>query len=1059
LPELPSGTVTFLFTDIEGSTRLLARLRERYGDLLADHHRLLRAAFDGSGGQEIGTQGDSFFVAFRRAKDAISGAVAAQRSLAAHAWPDGLDVRVRMGIHTGEPSLSEVGLVSLAVHRAARISAAGHGGQVLLSSTTRDLVEDELPDDVRLRDLGEHRLKDLDRPERIHELVIEGLRDEFPPLKTLESQPTREIELAELAGAAQAARARLSRRRALLVAGLVAVLAVAVAVVALVLSGGDDARLADVEGNAVGVIDPETNRLVGEVPVGRPGDVTFGSGALWVANLDDRTISRIDPATQRVERVIPTGDAPRGLAAGRDTIWFTSARPDREFIAVRRIAPRFDVVDAEEIKVRGVSFDAPSGGGVAAGPDGLWVAPQGLGGVSRIDPASGTIVAEIDAGNAPTSVALGVGAAWVVDSLANAVTRIDPTNVVTATIPVGRSPSGIAVGAGAVWVAATLDDVVVRIDPSTNAVRTTIAVGRSPVGIAVGAGGVWVTNSREGTVSRIDPQQDRVVATIRVGGRPQGITVAGGRVWVGVQEAAAGTGREVAASGGSARLNAQSDVDSLDPALARSALALQLEYATCAKLLNYPDRPAPAGSQPVPEVAQAMPVLSADRRRYTFTIRKGFRFSPPSNEPVTAKTFKYVIERTLHPRMRSPVRSFGSEIVGVKAFEAGRAAHLAGVLARGNTLTIQLTEPVPDLTTRLADPAFCAVPTDTPIDPSGVRAPASAGPYYVASRTPGQEVVLERNPNYAGDRSHSLDEIAIRVGIGRAETVAQIESGTADYALDGTPVTEHARLAARYGAGSAAAKAGKQQYFVNPLLQVAALELNESRQLFADVRVRKAVNHAIDRRALARPVGPLGEIEAEPTDQYLPPGMPGFRDADIYPLTPDVATARRLMGGRRRNAVLYVCDLAPCPQVAQIVTTNLKAIGIDVEVKAFSLGAYVERLQRAGEPFDMALILQEADSPDPGRFLGSLFARKSLYRGASSVDSPAFRRKLDAAGRQYGARRYLAYAELDADLARNAAPIAAFGSDTRYDFFSARMGCQIYHPVYGMNLAALCVRR
>jgi len=245
MPELPRGTITFLFTDIEGSTRLLKELRGRYGELLADHHRLLRGAFAEWGGQELHCQGDAFFVAFRRAKDAIAAVVAAQRALAAHSWPDGLAFRVRMGLHTGEPSPSEAGLVSLAVHRAARICSAGHGGQVLLSSTTCDLVEDELPDDVRVRDLGEHRLKDLDRPERLFQLEIAGLPADFPPLKALESQPARatpfldgEEELAAAAQAAVAAR-RLPRRRTLLLAVLVSVLAALAVTVALVSGGGE----------------------------------------------------------------------------------------------------------------------------------------------------------------------------------------------------------------------------------------------------------------------------------------------------------------------------------------------------------------------------------------------------------------------------------------------------------------------------------------------------------------------------------------------------------------------------------------------------------------------------------------------------------------------------------------------------------------------------------------------------------------------------------------------------------------------------------------------------
>jgi class 3 adenylate cyclase len=155
-PELPGGTVTFLFTDIEGSTRLERELRDRYGDMLADHRRLLREAFGRYSGHEIDTQGDSFFFVFPRARDAVAAAVAGQRALAEHAWPDGQAVRVRIGMHTGEATLDDGRYVGLAVHRAARISAAGHGGQILLSSSTRDVVEDDLPAGQRLADLGEH---------------------------------------------------------------------------------------------------------------------------------------------------------------------------------------------------------------------------------------------------------------------------------------------------------------------------------------------------------------------------------------------------------------------------------------------------------------------------------------------------------------------------------------------------------------------------------------------------------------------------------------------------------------------------------------------------------------------------------------------------------------------------------------------------------------------------------------------------------------------------------------------------------------------------------------
>ena len=165
--DLPEGTVTFLFTDIEGSTQLLHRLRDKYAILLADHHRILREAFANWDGHEVDTQGDAFFVAFSRATQAVGAAAEAQRKLAEHIWPEGVTVRVRMGIHTGESWTGSEGYVGMDVHRAARIAHVGNGGQVLLSETTTALVQDELPQGVSLLDLGRHLLKDIHRPERI----------------------------------------------------------------------------------------------------------------------------------------------------------------------------------------------------------------------------------------------------------------------------------------------------------------------------------------------------------------------------------------------------------------------------------------------------------------------------------------------------------------------------------------------------------------------------------------------------------------------------------------------------------------------------------------------------------------------------------------------------------------------------------------------------------------------------------------------------------------------------------------------------------------------------
>ena len=220
MPEWPTGTVSLLFTDIEGSTRLLQRLGDRYGDALAQHRRLLREAIARYRGQEVDNQGDAIFAAFPTARDAVAAAVAAQRSLARHAWPEDVPLRVRMGIHSGEPTATVEGYVGIDLHRAARICAAAHGGQILVSQTTRELVGVDLPPETVQRDLGEHRLKDLAEPQRLFQVVVADLPSDFPPLRSVDHRTTnlpaqltaligRKRELLEVTASLQASTTRL----------------------------------------------------------------------------------------------------------------------------------------------------------------------------------------------------------------------------------------------------------------------------------------------------------------------------------------------------------------------------------------------------------------------------------------------------------------------------------------------------------------------------------------------------------------------------------------------------------------------------------------------------------------------------------------------------------------------------------------------------------------------------------------------------------------------------------------------------------------------------------
>jgi YVTN family beta-propeller protein len=850
------------------------------------------------------------------------------------------------------------------------------------------------------------------------------------------------------------------RRRASLLASAAALVAATVAVTSIGLSA--HGRTVRAKPNSLAAIDTRSNRLSGLVPVGaRPGAIAFGAGSLWVANRDDQTVSRVDPAGLQVLRTLPVGGSPTGVAASADAIWVAeSSSGSAGSMSVIRIAPDFNTIGPPSL----IDEVVPGSlGEVAANGDAVWVAPSsGL--LTRLDAVTGRVTQQVDPNAGPTAIDVGDGGVWVTDSEANNATRLDPTGLLTS-IPVGNGPSGIAIGAGAVWVADSLDGAVVRIDPATRSVTTTIPVGQSPTGVAVGAGSVWVANSGDGTVDRIDPRTDRVVARIAAGGSPQAVTVANGRAWVTIdaQTIRPATTPKV---GSTLRMDSQSDVDFMDPALAYAPLSWQLLYATCAKLLNYPDRAGAAGSRLIPEVAQSLPAVSADGRSYTFTVRGGFRFSPPSDEPVTAQTFKDTIERTLNPRMHSPVAGQYADIVGADMYMAGKTPHIAGVIAQGDTLVIQLRAPAPDFLARIAEPAMCAVPADTPIDPTGLRTIPSAGPYYVASYTPGQGIVLDRNPNYHGSRPQSLAQIEFSAGISTRQSVSAVESGHADYTtLTGSSASSAAdsggltalatQLATRYGHASSTGSERTQRYFANPEVQLDYLILNTHRPLFSDTGMRQAVNYAIDRTALAQLGNPSQPVPEHPTDHYLPPGIAGYRDVHIYSLTADPAKARQVEQGNGRSAVLYTCEETTCVAQAQIVKTDLAAIDLQVKVKTFPLSTLVSLIARPGEPFDLAFGGGWIpDYPDPAAMLTELTEDKSV---GPTYDDLSYRHQLAAAGQLEGPQRYLAFGQLDLELARDAAPLVAYGNLNSGDLFSPRVGCQTFGP-YGIDLAALCIR-
>ena len=493
--------------------------------------------------------------------------------------------------------------------------------------------------------------------------------------------------------------------------------------------------------------------------------------------------------------------------------------------------------------------------------------------------------------------------------------------------------------------------------------------------------------------SRIDPQTDRRTS-YRTGHVLVGLGVAGRVLAVSMlpttKDLVAGIkGRVLHVS------FASHWPDLTDPATAaapgdngNSPLEQQLQFATCARLLTFPATNGAAREQLAPEVATSLPTRSADRRTYTFQIAPGYRFSPPSNAPVTATTFKYSIERALSPRLGAgaPALRLVPDIAGVRAYRTGRAAHIAGITARGDTLAIRLAHPAPDFPERIAASYFCPVPIGTPLgSPSagggGLEQPIpSAGPYYLTGENGGEIDVLRRNPNYHGPRPQHLDAIIYRAAHRVEDAAAGVASGSADYVEErGAPLAADSPIARRFGHGSAA----QRRYVLTPLAGTDELVFNPRSRLVQSAAVRRAISLALDRPTLAAAIGDLA------TDRYLPPGMPGSTRGLVHPVDRrSLRAARTLMRGRTGRVRLAVCMEPRCTRVGRTVRANLQRIGIRVDLARYG-GDIGSATRRPGADITLARVL--ALYPEPVAFLraalGDAAPRRRL-RAISLLDRP-----------------------------------------------------------------------
>jgi YVTN family beta-propeller protein len=1046
VPERRPGTVTFLFTDVEGSTRLVRQLRDRYPGVLADHGRLVRAAFARHGGEEVDTQGDAFFYVFSRARDAAAAAADGQRALQAHAWPEEAELRVRMGLHTGEPVVSEEGYHGLGVHRAARIMAAGHGGQILASQATAAmLADDELPG-VEERDLGEFRLKDLDHPEHVYQLDVEGLPAVFPPLRTGDAPTAYAGKEEELVEAAAGARRPLYRRP-LVIGALAGVLAAAVAIPVFALGRGSPghAGFERVQDNAVAVVDAQSRAIVDESgKIASPQRVAAGEGSIWVTSSSGGgSVMRLDPESHNVIDTIPVGSGPVGIAVGAGAVWVANT-----------LAGTVSRIDAATGKVVDTIDAGNTPTAVAFGAGAVWVTNVVDRSVSRIDPVTGAASRPIDVDAAGRGIAVGGGAVWVTDPVGNELVRYDiPSATVTDRIPVGSGPTAVAYGNGALWVTNSLAGTVTHIDARRAIETYTISVGAAPNGVAVAPDGAWVTDEVGGTLVHVD-QASRERTATALGGRPEGVTLADGSLWVAVQASGA------AHRGGILRLVAEpNSIDSIDPA--RAYLSWQLLSVVYDGLVGFKRFGGTEGNLLVPDLASALPAPTDNGRTYTFRLREGIKFA--DGRELKASAVRYTLERLFRADPQRP--DYYEGIVGGPACrkQPKRCDLSKGVLTDDDTgiVTIRLRAPDPDFLYKLALPFASVVPTGTPA--AGNRPLPGTGPYRIAEYT-NRRIRLVRNRHFrvwskVAQPEGIPDEIVLALAGTADAQVTAVQRGRADFLLY-FPRNRLQEARTRYAA----------QLHVTPTAATSYVLLNTKRPPFNDLRARRAVAYAFDRGRLVDAFG--GNDLAAPACQLLPPNFPGYQRYCPYTArpteggawrAPDLERARKLVAesgtAGTRVDVVGVSGKVPFSAFTTSLVHTLRRLGYRTSVRRQPQSRYFSLSGLGGDSgrFEAAVSGWSTDYPAPSDFMIGVLA---CSNAAGYVCDPALDRKLREIA-QLQSRNHRAANDAWARLERQVidrAIIVPVITPKAADFVSERVRNYQRHPLFGMLISQVWVR-
>jgi ABC-type transport system substrate-binding protein len=500
----------------------------------------------------------------------------------------------------------------------------------------------------------------------------------------------------------------------------------------------------------------------------------------------------------------------------------------------------------------------------------------------------------------------------------------------------------------------------------------------------------------------------------------------------------------------------------VDPQLAFITTAWWLEYATAAKLYNYPDKRGPAGSFLQPEVASSFKVSNGGKR-YTFFIRKGFRFS--DGTPVTAWNFKYAIDRTANHDLASPGAQFitgewgTTEIVGAKDVNEGIGIHVRGVQVRGNRLIINLKKPDGTFMSKITMPFFQATSTRVPIDREVVNVDGmadlpSAGPYVMTRNDPDVLTSLRRNPYWhrgpGRQRPRNLAGLDLRWNLNEQTGYRQVLAGELDEGP--LPAAQVQQVADRFGVN-------QTRFWSMPVNCTGYLALNMANHLFSgNLKLRQAVNYAISRRQYVAQAGPYA---GQPWTHLFNPGVPGWKNVNPYPLDPDLPKARALAAGHFRDGkvtVYYRSSGTTNPAQAAIVRQDLINLGFEpgnITMMGFSGSDIYDPPGKRGNPFDLTVSTGWcSDYPDPYDWINVLFYGPSIGPennvNYSYMDLPRWNRKMEEAANLVGPRRYKVYGQMDLDLMRQVAPVAVERTYNNRYLFSDRVDPKslVYQGIY-----------